>query len=379
MVACRTWGREPWTRTRDITTMIARIENEELRVGHLPARGAPVADLFRFGLTLDGYRVYDLEYLSSLFATEAANFHFRRVLSDSFVVLRAILFFAARSAHMTDQEPKGQELAFLHAVVEKLRSVVPAASQAAGSRPSSGAVTGSASSCLRIVAWNCNMAAHTKLDALLALKPDVLVLSECAAPDVRAARPLYLAASSHCWTGTYPIKGVAVFGFGDYTVEAVAPATSSGHHAVAVRVRGPISFNLLGLWTQGQGIRAYVESAQAALRDHDEFLRSAPSVVAGDFNSNAAWDKTTKGGHTNLVAMLDELGLVSAYHWRHGEVPGAESTATFFQNQKVEQPFQIDYVFIPKSWAPECGVEVGEPERWLRLSDHLPVIVATTT
>ena len=37
---------------------------------------------------------------------------------------------------------------------------------------------------MRLVAWNCNMALHRKLDPLLALKADIVVLSECARPEI---------------------------------------------------------------------------------------------------------------------------------------------------------------------------------------------------
>ena len=39
---------------------------------------------------------------------------------------------------------------------------------------------------MRIVAWNCAKAFHNKIDRLLALQPDVAVVSECADPEVLA-------------------------------------------------------------------------------------------------------------------------------------------------------------------------------------------------
>ena len=41
---------------------------------------------------------------------------------------------------------------------------------------------------MRLVAWNCNMALHRKVDALRALRPDVAVISECATPAILAER-----------------------------------------------------------------------------------------------------------------------------------------------------------------------------------------------
>src|SRR4051812_25584498 len=105
---------------------------------------------------------------------------------------------------------------------------------------------------MRIVTWNCNMKAQAKLPELLKLRPDVAVLPECAAPEIVAARSVYAAASSHAWIGQHSIKGLAVLTFGAYTLERSQPAgIATGNFALPVHVRGPVSFNLLALWTQG--------------------------------------------------------------------------------------------------------------------------------
>jgi hypothetical protein len=36
---------------------------------------------------------------------------------------------------------------------------------------------------VRVVAWNCNMALDRKVDALLALQPDIAIVCECAEPE----------------------------------------------------------------------------------------------------------------------------------------------------------------------------------------------------
>jgi hypothetical protein len=37
---------------------------------------------------------------------------------------------------------------------------------------------------MKIVAWNCNMGFHKKYESLLALKPDVAIIPECANTDL---------------------------------------------------------------------------------------------------------------------------------------------------------------------------------------------------
>src|SRR5947207_15932584 len=36
---------------------------------------------------------------------------------------------------------------------------------------------------MRLATWNCSMALHRKLDAMLRLQPDIAVICECADPD----------------------------------------------------------------------------------------------------------------------------------------------------------------------------------------------------
>ena len=220
------------------------------------------------------------------------------------------------------------------------------------------------------------MKAQAKLPELLKLRPDVVVLPECAGPEIAAARAVYGAASSHAWVGLYPTKGLAVLTFGAYKLERPEPSgTPTGRFALPVHVRGPVSFNLLALWTQGPGgLAGYVRNGECAFQDHEQFLRAAPAVVAGDFNSNAVFDGQTKRGHTRLVQRLRELGLESAYHAHYNEEHGAESRPTFFQKRRQHERFHLDFVFVPKAWAADCRVEVGEPEPWLRFSDHMPLV-----
>src|SRR5262249_41938061 len=74
---------------------------------------------------------------------------------------------------------------------------------------------------MRLVAWNCNMAMHRKVDALLSLRADVAVSSECAAPERLREK------SKNDWIEDEPVrmgrsrdKGLGVFAFNGYRLEA---------------------------------------------------------------------------------------------------------------------------------------------------------------
>ena len=55
---------------------------------------------------------------------------------------------------------------------------------------------------VKLVAWNCNMALDRKVDGLLALKPDIAVISECAEPARLRARGAKWLESEPIWIGT---------------------------------------------------------------------------------------------------------------------------------------------------------------------------------
>ena len=91
---------------------------------------------------------------------------------------------------------------------------------------------------MRIVAWNCAMAFHRKLDALLAERPDVAIVSECGSPEVLAAKVSLQRLGQMVWVGDNPQKGLAVFARNGYTAELDDCYDPSLHHLAPVRIDG---------------------------------------------------------------------------------------------------------------------------------------------
>src|SRR5262245_45664945 len=241
---------------------------------------------------------------------------------------------------------------------------------------------------MRLVAWNCNMALHRKLAALLTLKPDVAVLSECASPLRLAAR---LGASAlgcePVWIGANPDKGVAVLAFNGYRARLVEEVYRRSRRFIApVRIDGPLAFNLLAVWAQNfsDGIRRKRQPGPLRLaltRDYRGFLGDGPAIVAGDFNNNIFWDRPGYLiNHAHTVTLLEKYGLVSAYHHARGEAQGAEREPTLYWRDRLKAgpTYHIDYIFLPRAWAADIReMHVGDFEDWCGagLSDHVPVVV----
>jgi hypothetical protein len=70
---------------------------------------------------------------------------------------------------------------------------------------------------MKIVAWNCNMGFHKKYEPLLALKPDVAIIPECANMELLKKSSPDFKPTSSIWIGDNQPKGLAVFTFGQFS------------------------------------------------------------------------------------------------------------------------------------------------------------------
>jgi exodeoxyribonuclease-3 len=132
--------------------------------------------------------------------------------------------------------------------------------------------------------------------------------------------------------------------------------------------------NLLAVWALNYRGPAAVTTLEV-LAHYRPFLSSHAGIVAGDFNSNVIWDKPGKpNGFAAVDASLRELGLASAYHTATGSPLGKEPRGTLYFLKRVEQPYHIDYIYLPQPAAGTAQVTLGQPADWLALSDHVPLI-----
>ncbi len=239
---------------------------------------------------------------------------------------------------------------------------------------------------MRLVAWNCNMALHRKLDALRRLQPDIAVISECASPErLHPLGALDGISGDPIWIGDNPTKGLAVLAFNGYRLSLAREFYPTLRHLAPVHVTGPAACNLLAVWAQnvsgGNVRKRQAGPLRRGLAKYKGFLAEAPAIVAGDFNNNVIWHKPGYWiNHGLSVAILERYGLVSAYHERMAEKQGEESIPTlYWRDRKKDGPtYHIDYVFLPRTWLDRIqAFSVGTFEEWCGsgLSDHVPVVV----
>ena len=224
---------------------------------------------------------------------------------------------------------------------------------------------------MRLVTWNCCRGAFDRKVPLLdRLSADVAVVQECGKPS---------AESSNClWFGDNPRQGVAVVASNGYSLARLPSPTDIPKFMCPVKVTGPREFNLLAVWSKGDGRYPYIEGVVRGVCAFRALIESSDSVLIGDLNSNAIWDREhpAESNHSALVRLLHLDGLVSCYHHFFAETHGSETRPTYYFHWKRERPFHIDYCFVPASWASRIArVEVGDYDSWSGHSDHRPLLV----
>jgi len=231
---------------------------------------------------------------------------------------------------------------------------------------------------IRIVTWNCRLGQFTKKDPIIdCYHPDIAIIQEIRTPKKDD--------DNHCiWVRNTLTKdlGVAILSSKDFAIKKSPINPELPEVFVPIEVRGKANFNLLAVWTQKKW--DYIESFQQILETYSTFLRSAPSVIAGDFNSNSIWDKKhERFSHSRVVEkLLQDFGLASVYHKKTGDTHGNENAMTFFRKNGNGSSYHLDYCFIPQEWE-IMNVEMGSLENWVikktdkdrSKSDHLPLIV----
>ena len=109
-------------------------------------------------------------------------------------------------------------------------------------------------------------------------------------------------------------------------------------------VTGLADFNLIAVWAFNHR-QVDKTPLSRALDLHKDFIEASPTIVVGDFNNNAIWDKPGKSHHADTVNRLNELGMSSAYHAFHSEAHGEESRPTYWHYRHQDKPYHIDYCY----------------------------------
>lgn len=200
---------------------------------------------------------------------------------------------------------------------------------------------------------------------------DILIIQEC-----EKLKQDYFPNCKYFWTGRNERKGLGVI------IKNKTSRISNYNNPNLINFL-PIEtdqFNILGIWSFNHRASKFGNEVSGntidAIKYYDSWLRdkSKPCIVGGDFNNSLIWDKPKKSNNLeNINRELEELGFKSSYHVTTGDSFGEEQNPTFFHTKNKLKKYHIDYIYL-KSLKVE-SLEVGKYSDWIKLSDHVPMIV----
>ena len=223
------------------------------------------------------------------------------------------------------------------------------------------------------------MAFRKKYEKVIALKPDLLVLQEC---ENAEKLKKYLATVDYnelIWYGKNPHKGVAIISFNKVNIKMSRNHNTDFEFIVPLEMKVNNSkIKLFNIWAMPHKKRAksYVGQIWGAINYYKNDLNKE-SILIGDFNSNAIWDKERRiGNHTDVESFLNDKNIYSIYHQKKRLKHGNEKHPTLYLLKKLDRPYHMDYCFASKSlYSAKTRIKVGKYEDWIKLSDHMPIII----
>lgn len=230
---------------------------------------------------------------------------------------------------------------------------------------------------MKIVTWNCNGAFRKKFDRISDFNADIYIIQECENPAESGHKDYIKWADNYIWTGDTKNKGLAIFARPNLKLEKLNWTNNFKNHTVKHFLPCKINndFDLLAVWTHRNNSPnfGYIGQLWKYIQVNKDKLNG--TLIVGDFNSNTIWDEWDRWwNHSDVVNELKELDIVSIYHKLTGEQQGKESKPTLYFQRNLSRPYHIDYIFGAKIFAEKTmAFEVGHADKWLQLSDHMPI------
>ena len=227
---------------------------------------------------------------------------------------------------------------------------------------------------MRIITWNCNMAFRKKGEFVLSYNPDILIIPECEHPDKLTAFLTKYPPNDIFWYGENQHKGLGIFSYSNYKFKLLDVHNPDIKIILPLQVTGgQYDFTMFAIWSG----RGYIRQIWKALIHYEELISTNRTLLIGDFNSNAIWDKRHRhGSHSQMVEELSKKNIISTYHYHFKSLPGKEEHPTLSMFRHRDKPYHIDYCFASQDFINELiSVEVGTYDNWHLLSDHKPLIV----
>lgn len=202
---------------------------------------------------------------------------------------------------------------------------------------------------MKIVSYNISDSYPWKIERLLKMQADVLVVPEITCPEDAHLPDDY----EMCW------KGISYFhqfprwkGLGILWRKGIGhvPDWYNPNHFYAIPlIIGNVL--ILAIWPTKRekitGKKTYPQIAQEILSEYLPHFKDYRTVVIGDFNCyvNQVDNSEQYGDILRVNEILTSHGLHSVYHEQTGEAFGKETTPTYYHNFNADLPFFLDYAY----------------------------------
>ena len=232
---------------------------------------------------------------------------------------------------------------------------------------------------MRVISWNCQGGYKKKIDKILELNPDIVVIQECEVLErLRAFCKEKIPLKSFWFGGFYPHRGVGVFFYKDYQILSMEKNISIEFIA-PMKIMNNFEFYLFAIWAMApmgkdKG-RSYTYQIEKVVTKYENILKNNLSILIGDYNSPHIEEPVEKS-EFKVVEWFKKQEIFSVYHEYFKKGYGEHNQHTFYQHKNIEFKHMLDYCFASKSIIERISnVEVGKYEGWIEFSDHCPLIV----
>lgn len=216
-----------------------------------------------------------------------------------------------------------------------------------------------------------------KIEEVLPLQPDLMIIPECEAPEKWNNQPRLQSLNQFLWYGENKNKGLGIISLNqNLRLQLHSLYNDAFRFIVPITVTGEEEFILFAIWAQNapKKFDSYIGQIYMALQYYKELLRE-PCILAGDWNSNKVFDYIRRvGTHTDVVTYLKNFNIHSTYHYFYKEEHGLETTPTYFFRKESEKPFHLDYIFASTDFLQRIKrMDIGSSQDWISISDHFPL------
>ncbi len=232
---------------------------------------------------------------------------------------------------------------------------------------------------MRIISWNCQGGYRKKIDNILEIKPDIVVIQECENLEkLRVFCKEKIPLKSFWFGGFYPHKGVGVFFYKDYQILSMENNISI-EFIVPMKITNNFEFHLFAIWAMAplgeDKDKTYPYQIEKAVKKYKNILKNNLSILIGDYNTPNIEKPVEKTGFM-VNEEFKKLEIFSAYHEYFEKDYGKHNQYTFYQHKNTEFKHMLDYCFASRSIIEKISkVEIGKYEDWIEYSDHCPLIV----